>query len=351
VKQLHKGDDWDSIIKSMEGDPGKPTVTDFSIEWNDDGTPNLKNLVFVTPDNQPPVTGPTPPDQEPEPAREEEEEEEEEKSKEKPKSKAGTPPPEKKKAPEVKKAPPEETKPPDLKKLLDDARKERDAADRRMFDLRTRRSELANRLVKATAEYDRTLNKAVTDGIVDIVDVVTDVVIPVKMLETSTFKGAYVKDLVKNTLKGLLGEIATDGVQSSDLQKIEWTDAVKPSGVVLDRSLQDYFDKPDRVLDYIMPGGGIKQLIQNQMSKDALSNKIYGTGETVVKAVQDARDANEKAVQLRVEIGNIQNKLAGIRNELEDCETTFEIANNAVKRNEANIAELKNMFPQRFRNL
>jgi hypothetical protein len=356
VKKLHKGDDWDTKIKSMDGDPGKPTVTDFVIKWTNNNTPDLKNLVFVIPDTLPPASGPTPPDQEIELVQEELEEEEveieEEKKDEKGKAKGAKPSPKKEKEPEVTKTPPAETKPPDLRKLLDDARKERDAAQKLIVDLLKRKTDLVNKLVQATAEYDRTLNKAVTDGIVDIVDIATDIAKPLKMLETSTFKGAYAKDLIKSALKGLLGELATDGLQVSDLQKIKWTDAVKPTGVVLDRPMSDYFEKPDRVLDYIMPGGGVKQLIQNYMEKTghALSNELYGPGETAVKAAQDFRDANEKSAQLRGEIGNIQKELTSVRNKIEDTNTTFEIANNSVKRNQANIDQFKAMFPHRFRN-
>ena len=350
---LRKGAGWQKIIQAMNGDPGMTSVTNFSVEWNDDGTPNLDNLVFVMPETTPaPVT--TVPQPEPEEAPEPESESapaEEEKPEEKPKEKKPAkvnekPPPE-----EVKPPPPAETPPPDLRELRDRAIKERSDAQKKIQNLTDKKRELAEKLKEKEKEWNYTRVKGFWGGIWDIIDVVTDIS-SVKRLETSTFGGAYVKDLAKSAIKALCTELHADGIQPSDLKKIGIEDAITPTGVVPSSIYNP--QGPGDILDHVMPGGGIKQLIQNTVKTKPggeTINKIYGPGETVVKGTREVIRAKEKCEALRAEMSQLRDQLSDVRSQMEDAEMAFDVADSSVKHSQANIDQLKEMFPNRFRNL
>jgi hypothetical protein len=193
--------------------------------------------------------------------------------------------------------------------------------------------------------------------VIDIADAATDV-IGVKKLATETFGGAYVKDLVKSALKGLAGEVFTDGVQLSDLDKVDWAEFLqKPTGFLSGADYEALQKDPNKAKDYlldvVLPGGGLKQVIQNALEQSGYkkTSGVYGPGETVVKGVRDAYTASQRCAELRGQMSTIGDRLSKIKSDLEDAQTDFELAYSAVKRNEANIAELKQMFPARFAHL
>jgi hypothetical protein len=342
LSRLRHGADWEDTIDAMRGDPGKPAVENFAVRWKDDGTPDLDDLVIVTPELPP--ASPPPPAPPPEPEQE-----------------PAEPPPDEpvevEPPPEEQKTPVKEQKPPDLKDLLERAKEERDEAADRKIALLVEGIRLSQQLEQAKQEWDYTRIRAVTDGVIDIADAATDV-IGVKKLATETFGGAYVKDLVKSALKGLAGEVFTDGVQLSDLDKVDWAEFLqKPTGFLSGADYEALQKDPNKAKDYlldvVLPGGGLKQVIQNALEQSGYkkTSGVYGPGETVVKGVRDAYTASQRCAELRGQMSTIGDRLSKIKSDLEDAQTDFELAYSAVKRNEANIAELKQMFPARFAHL
>ncbi len=350
LSRLRHGADWEVVIEAMRGDPGKTAVSDFAINWKDDGTPNLDDLVMVIPETQP-LSNKPPQNQEPK------------------KPLAGKPadkpsdvklPPDEKKPPEKKKPPPEIQKPPDLKQMLERARQERSEAMARNLLLWKEAIQLSQQLQQAKLEWDHTRVKAVSDGIIDMVDVVTDIK-QVKFLATETFGGAYLKDLLKNTLKNLVAGGVTyvmDGDQPVRLTPEKLLEEFsKPSGFLSSADYEALNKDPNKakeyILDVIMPGGGLKQVVQNALERSGHKrlSQVYGPGETVVKGVRDTVRAQERCAELRAQMVKLQERLGKVKSGMEDTQMDFEIANSAVRRNEANLAELKKEFPHRFANL
>lgn len=342
LSRLRHGAEWEDVIAAMRGDPGKAAVENFAVRWKDDGTPDLDDLVIVTPElppaSPPPPTPPPEPEQEPAEAPAEEQEEVE-------------PPPGEQKPP-VK-----EPKPPNLRELLERARQERDEAIKRKISLLVEGLTLAEQYRRAKEEWEYTRVRAVTDGIIDIADAASDV-IAVKRLATETFGGAYFKDLLKGALKGLAAEVFTDGVQLSDLEKVDWAGELqKPTGFMTGADYEALQKDPNKAKDYLLdvllPGGGLKQVVQNalELSGYKKTSGVYGPAETVIKGGRDACVAAQRCADLRAEMSTIGDRLSKIKSEMEDAQTDFELADNSVRRNQANIDELKQMFPARFAHL
>lgn len=352
LSRLRHGADWDDVIEAMKGDPGKTQVTDFAIKWNDDGTPNLDELVFVMPDTAP--GSPPPPDTQPDGEKTPEAEAEPpeaEKPSEKPKDVPPAKVPEPPTPPEEKPKPPAEPPPPDLKELLERNRRERNEAQKKIDDLKKKALDLLEKLKKKEKEWNHTRVKGFWGGIWDMIDVVTDV-LKVKQLATKTFGGAYLKDLVKNAIKALCTELHADGVQLSDLKKLGLEDVIAPTGLV-PSSVK--MKGPGETMDMTIPGGGIKQLIQNWLEKKDVPggqtmSDIYGPGETALKGTRDVVQAKQKCEALRVEMNKLRTQLYDVGRQMQDARMDYDVADSAVKNNQEAINELKKMFPNRFRN-
>lgn len=345
LSRLRHGASWDEIIDAMRGDPGKPTVDDFAINWKDDGTPDLDNLVIVTPEPPPPAPPAPEPEEAPQPEKPPEEE-----------TDTAQPPA------EQKKPPPEEQKPPDLKELLERARKERDEALAKKVALLVEALKLSQQLRQARLEWDHTRVKAITDGMWDMADIWGDLY-KVNFLATENFGEAYLKDLIKSTLKNItasgitylaLGEQPVRLTPEKLLEELQ-----KPTGFLTSADYEALNKDPNKAKEYLLdvalPGGGLKQVIQNALEQSGPTGKgisrVYGPGETAVKGIRDAMRAKEHCAELRAQMVKIQERLGEIRSSIEDAQMDYDVADSAVKRNEANIAELKQMFPHRFAHL
>jgi len=212
------------------------------------------------------------------------------------------------------------------------------------------------KLKQTELEWNVSKLKAVTDGVVDILDIMSDVV-AVELLATKTFGGAYLKDFAKTLIKEGIGQMIRDGYAPGNLQDVD------PNQLVIDpvgfkmKDMMDPLQKmrntvknPVEIIDLI-PGGGLKQVIQNVLEKSGreTASKVYGPGETAIKGFKDAREKAIECENLRAEMSKINQRLTQVKNELQDCNDAYELADHSVRRTRANMDQLKEMFPNRFR--
>jgi hypothetical protein len=189
----------------------------------------------------------------------------------------------------------------------------------------------------------------VFDGVLDIADIYLGLR---GKLTTSTVRSAYGKDLLKRTIKGAFRKAAR--------YRVDGTFELTP---------EELFEGAHKSLGVQAPGGGaLKQLLQNlSEGKGILGygkggsgwakaygkgvSKVYGPTESVLSLVDGTKKSMGRCEELRQQMSTIRTIFNQSNSALETAQTDLAIAQSSIAAIDKNIAELKQAFPHRFKNL
>lgn len=247
-------------------------------------------------------------------------------------------------------SPPQADSPPDLPTLRRKRMSEKLDAQQRIDLLKELQVLLDAEYRRVYADWEVARRCAPVEGVIDIADIWLGLR---GKLGTSSVRGAYGKDLLKQAIKGAFRKLVR--------YRVDGTFELS-SGALLEGAHSGLGVNLHR------PGGALKQLLQNLVSGKGVVgigksqreffksygqgiSDIYGTGESILSVVGNARKDKNTCENLRSRMNEIRNLFNKTKSDLETAQTDLEIANSSVKAIDEDIKELKENFPNRFKDL
>jgi len=240
--------------------------------------------------------------------------------------------------------------PPDLPTLRRMRLQEQREAQERIKFLKNLQVLLDQEYRRIFADWEVARRCAAVDGVIDIADIWLGLR---GKLGTSTVRGAYGKDLLKQAIKGAFRKVVR--------YRVDGTFEISP------KALAEGAHSGLGVNPY-HPGGALKQLLQNLVSGQGLEgygasqkewfktygkeiSKYYGTGESVISLVGNTWKDMKTTEGLRDQMNEVRTLFNKVTSDLETAQTEYEIADSSLKAIDQDIQELKDNFPNRFRDL
>ena len=266
-------------------------------------------------------------------------------------AKTKSPPDESRPAETVKEeTPPKDDAVPDLPTLKRLRTQEKTEAQQRIDFLKRLQVLLDEEYRRIFADWEVARRCAPVDGVIDIADIWLGLR---GKLGTTTVRGAYGKDLLKQAIKGAFRKLVR--------YRVDGTFEISP------KAIAEGAHSGLGVNPY-HPGGALKQLLQNLVSGQGVEgfgasqkewfktygkeiSKYYGTGESVVSLVGNTMKDMNTTEGLRNQLSEIRTLFNKVTSDLETAQTDFEIADSSVKAIDQDIQELKENFPNRFKGL